>query len=43
VLDAASTAQLLARYLHVEKHHTKLFNKLEGGSFEEELYRLLMR
>jgi hypothetical protein len=43
VLDAASTAQLHARYLHVKKHHTKLFNKLDGGSFEEELYRLLMR
>jgi hypothetical protein len=42
-LDAASTAQLHIRYLHVKTHHTRLFNKLEGGSFEEELYRLLMR
>jgi len=43
MLDVDTAAQLHARYLHVKEHHTKLFQKLAGGSFEEEMYRLLMR
>jgi len=43
VLAVDTTAQLYARYLHVKEHHPNLFHKLDGGSFEEELYRLLMR
>eukprot|EP00775_Hariotina_reticulata_P006095 gene6095-biopygen7890 len=43
LLDVATAAQLRARYLHVKTNHDKLFSKLNGGSFEEELYSLVMR
>eukprot|EP00775_Hariotina_reticulata_P002220 gene2220-biopygen3759 len=42
LLDVATAAQLRARYLHVKTNHDKLFSKLNGGSFEEELYSLVM-
>ena len=38
-----TAAQLRARYLHVKNHHTKLFTKLAGESFEQELHRLMLR
>eukprot|EP00775_Hariotina_reticulata_P002516 gene2516-biopygen4093 len=43
LLDVATAAQLRARYLHVKTNHDKLFSKLNGGSFEEKLYSLVMR